>query len=192
MTMAVRRLDAGLRSLGLALTVLVLSVAACGGTTPSQSGGQPSASADGSSTPGPKPTNWPTGVVEAAIALGAADGDFARVGLDLETAVTEGDLEALLTVVTDVIEFIEGNQPNVVKLQGYEGTKALGDALAPTYATMLEGVTKIRDSLLAGDADGVEAGFTAFVEGTIAYSQLRNDVNEAAVTALFMKRQLLR
>lgn len=190
--MSAPRRDSGLRRLALSLATLVLIAAACGGSTSSPSGSLPPGSADGSSPPGPKPTNWPTGVVESAIALGAADGDFAKVGLDLETAIVEGDLEELLTVVSNVIEFIEGNSPNVAKLQGYEGTRTLGDALSPAYATMLDGVTKIRDSLLAGDADGVEAGFTTFVEGTVAYSQLRNDVNEAAVRALFMKRQLLR
>lgn len=177
-----------------ALGVVVLAVlAACvpGGpsTSPASSAASPSA---GTSSPGPKPTNWPTGVIEAAIALGVADTDFAKIGADLEAAIAAGDLEALLSVVTNVIEFLEGNAVNIPRLRGYPATETLGNGLAPAYATMLEGATTIRDALLAGDADGVEAGFARFAEGTVAYSQLRQQVNEAATQALFMKRHLVR
>ena len=184
------RVPAALLSV-VALITVAIALGACTPPEPSAVPATPTPSVDPSAT-GPKPTPWPTGVIEAAIALGAADGDFAKVGSDLDAAIASGDLEQLLVVSENVVAFIEGNQPNVTKLQGYPGTQALGDALEPAYGAMLEGATGIRDALLVGDADAVQAAFETFVGGGIAYSALRQQVNDAAVQALFMKRTLVR
>jgi hypothetical protein len=145
-----------------------------------------------SETAGPKPTSWPTGTIEAAIALGAANGEFTKMTDDLAAAVDSQDPARIETAMNDALTFLAGNQQNIPKLEEYDGTKALGDRLAPVYEKMIAGATQVRDGLRNGDAAAVEAGFTAFFEGTTEYAALSSDVATAAEQALFMKRQLLR
>jgi hypothetical protein len=171
-----------------AVTVLGLTVACSPEGSSTRS---PGSTIEGSGSPAPKPTNWPTGTVEAAIALGAANGEFTKMTDDIAAAVDSQDPARIATAMNDALTFLTGNQQNIVKLQDYAGTEDLGDRVAPVYAKMIAGATQVRDALTSGDAAGVEAGFTAFFEGSTAYAGLSSDVAAAAERALFMKRQLL-
>ncbi len=145
----------------------------------------------GGESAGPKPTAWPTGTVEASIALGAANGEFTKMTDDVAAAVDSQDPARIATAMEDALAFLTGNQQNIPKLQDYAGTKDLGDRLAPIYANMIAGATQVRDGLENGDAAAVEAGFTTFFEGSTEYAAISADVATAAEQALFMKRQLL-
>ena len=188
---------AGARRLQRVIPVLlaIASVAALAvgcspdGTAPAAPTPAPSSLASG--TPVPKPTVWPTTTVEATIALGAADGDFTTMADDVVAAMASEDTQRILAVMNDVITFLTENQKNIPRLQAYDATKAVGDRLADAYATMLEGATQVRDGLLAGNADAVEAGVTTFVDGNAAYVAISADLGGLAEQALFMKRQLL-
>jgi len=184
------------RRLGLAVPAIVAMVAvlgvavACspqGSTTPTL---EPSGSR--AIGPTPKPTSWPTGTVEASIALGAANGEFAKMNDDIAAAVTSEDPARIALAMNDALAFLTGNQQNIAKLQSYDGTKDLGDRLAPVYAKMIAGATQVRDGLASGDGSAVEAGFIAFFQGTTEYAALSSDVATAAEQAFFMKRLLLR
>jgi hypothetical protein len=175
---------------------LVIGIAAIAGVAVACSPGQATSSPAGSGStasgsPGPRPTSWPTTTVEAAIALGAADGDFKVMANDVVGAVNSQDPAEILRVITKAIEFLTENQKNIPHLQSYEATKSVGDRLADAYATMLAGATQIRDGLTTGNADDVEAGFTLFFEGNATYVSISPELGDLADQAVFMKRQLL-
>jgi hypothetical protein len=127
-------------------------------------------------------------VIESTIGLGVADVSFAQIGKDLAGAVDAQDLAKLLTITNDVEPFLAANQKNIGPLQGYPETKSVGDRLAPAYAQMAAGIKQIHDSLLAGDGNGVTAGFTTFSAGNGAYAAVRADLGNLVTQALDMKR----
>jgi hypothetical protein len=138
----------------------------------------------------PQATRWPSTVVEAVVALGAADGDLAKAGNDLNDAVQAGDLTLLLKTTDNVKTFLVGNQKNIPALQGYPLLKPVGDQLATAYTQMIAGVSQIHDSLVSGNAPGVTAGFQQFVQGSQTYGNVRAALSDAAQQAVFMKKGL--
>jgi hypothetical protein len=177
------------RALSGAILACVLGLAAaCTSTPPSQtqSTGLPNG------TDGPKATTWPAQQIDSIIGLAAADSNFDKIGRDLTAALDSGNMVNLLNVSKEVQTFLVGNERNIPRLQAYDGTKALGDKLAPAYAQMIAGVTKIHDSLVAGDGAGVTAGFKTFAEGNSAYGALRAELARFAEQAVQMKGGLVR
>jgi hypothetical protein len=180
-------------AVGVATAIVFALVAACSSTSPTGSGdGGGSGAPAGSGVPTPKPTTWPTTVVEASIALGGADGDFAKLAADLQKAVDAGDPAEILSVINNGIEFLTENQKNIPRLQAYDTTKAVGDRVAAAYQTMIDGATEIRDGLESGNGGAVTHGFTIFAEGNEQYQAVRAELGDLAEQAFFMKRQLLR
>jgi hypothetical protein len=185
-----RRKRHSLRLLPLALAVLAMIVVACSGNGPTATGPGDLGPTPNGTGPSPKPTTWPSSVVNSVIALGAADNDLGRVGSDLTAAVNEGDLQALLRVTDSSKTFLTGNQPNIPNLQAYPETKPLGDKLATAYSQMIAGLTKIHDSLTAGDSGGVTQGFQMFVAGSTVYGDARSELSDKVGQALTMKKFL--
>lgn len=176
-----------------AVVVAMATVAgACSPATPSSAPPSSASASAGDGTAVPKPTAWPTTVVEAAIALGAADGDFTTMANDVIGAVNSEDPARILKVMNDAIQFLTENQKNIPKMQAYAETKSVGDRLEPAYAQMLAGATEVRDGLTAGNSSAVETGLTTFFAGNDAYVKVSSDLGDLAEQALFMKRQLLR
>ena len=178
----------------ISAVVFAAIVAGCGAspTTPSSSPDLASASPEGSSGPVPKPTFWPSTTVEAAIALGAADGEFIKMANDVVGAVDSNDPVRVLQVMSDALTFIEGNQKNIPRLQKYAATKDVGDRLAAAYAQMVEGARAVIDGMNAGNTEAVQAGFVTFFAGNEAYVRISPALGDLADQAIFMKRQLLR
>jgi hypothetical protein len=174
----------------LGLAAIAALIAACAPAASATA--SPDGAASGSQTPGPKPTNWPTTVVEATVALGAANGDFAKMSDDLSAAVNSEDAAVILTAVNDALTFLKGNQTNTPKLQAYDATKSVGDRLASAYAKMIDGLTKVRDGINSADAAAVDRGFQAFTEGSHEYIGVAPDLGTAAEQAILMKRLLLK
>lgn len=173
--------------------VLAILLASCGPTaTPSGSPVVATASAGESGSPGPKPTFWPTGTVEATIALGAADGDFTKMASDVVGAVNSNDAVKVLQVMSDALTFLKGNQENIPHLQNYPATKAVGDQLAAAYGQMIDGAQAVIDGMNAGSTEAVQAGFVTFFAGNAAYVAISPALGDLADQAIFMKRQLLR
>lgn len=176
------------RSVPIAIALVLGVLAGCStAATPSPS---PSVAQlpSGSDSPNPEATSWPGGVVDAVVALGAADPQFDQVGKDLSTAVDTNNMQTLLGVVENVQKFLTANQAYIPHLQGYDETKDLGDKLAAAYAEMLAGMTKVHDSLVAGDGAGVTAGFDTFASGSTAYGAVRATLGDFFNQAIFMKR----
>ncbi|MBF8289123.1 MAG: hypothetical protein HW391_91 [Chloroflexi bacterium] len=130
--------------------------------------------------------------VEASIALGAADNDFTPMAVDVVSAVGSEDPQRILTVLNSALTFLTENQKNIPRLQEYAFTAPVGNRLADAYAMMIDGATRARDGLLAGDGAALEAGLTTFFDGNKAYVAISPDLGDLADQAFFMKRQLLR
>jgi hypothetical protein len=177
------------RSVGFGIALLVGVLAGCStAATPVPSPTEASVAPSGSAQVNPEATAWPGGVVDAIVALGAADPQFDQVGKDLSAAVNTNDMQTLLGVTTNVEKFLTANQQYIPHLQGYAETKDLGDKLAAAYAQMLGGITKIHDSLVAGDGAGVTSGFDAFAAGSALYGDSRATLGDFFNQAIFMKR----
>jgi hypothetical protein len=183
MTVAARTSRATLVALGL---VVAVGLAACAGSsiTPGPSA---SASPD-ASRGGPKPTAWPATTIEGTIALGAADAEIWKAGVDLRKAAENEDVELMWGAADGLAKLLEGIQPNVPRLQSYAATKDLGDQLEVAYAKLLEAAIQIRDSITGGDSNGVVAGFTALTAAMDLYADSRQALSESAQQAIFMKR----
>lgn len=176
-----------------ASVALTMVLTACSGSAtapPSTARATPSAADSG--IPTPKPTFWPTGVVEATIALGAADGDFIKMANDVVGAVNSNDAVKVLQVMSDALTFLKGNQENVPHLQDYPATKSVGDKLAAAYAQMVEGAQAVIDGMNAGSTEAVQGGFVTFFAGNQVYVAISPALGDLADQAIFMKRQLLR
>ena len=174
--------------LGIAVAVAV-GLGACQGAVGPSGGpsGSPAASATASG-PVPKPTHWPTTTIEGTIALGAADGEIWKAGVDLRKAAENEDVEAMWGAADGLAKLIEGIEPNVPRLQSYSATKDLGDKLEVAYNQLHDAAVKIRDSITGGDSDGVVAGFTSLTAAIDTYADARPALSDAATQAIFMKR----
>jgi hypothetical protein len=172
-----------------AAAALLLLVVACGGATSPNPQASPTTSADASG-PAPKPTHWPTSTIEGTIALGAADTEIWKAGVDLRKAAESEDLELMLGAADGLAKLLEGNLPNVPRLQSYPATKDLGDGLEISYAGLLNAAVQIRDSITGGDSNGLLEGFTKLTAAIELYAVQRQALAEAAIQAVFMKRVL--
>jgi hypothetical protein len=176
----------------VALLVVIGVVVACS-SGPAVS---PTPSAPASASPagsgGPKPTQWPTPVVEGTIALGAAHSDFTPMMQDLQGAIDSEDPARIADVIDRVLQFLTENEKNIPRLQAYPGTKDLGDKLAPGYRHLIEAATQVKTGLASGDGQAVTDGLKKFFDAELEYVQSASDLSVAVERAIFMKRQLLR
>ena len=183
MTLAARTSRVTLAALGL---IVLVALAACAGSSTTSS---PSASASpDASGPVPKPTAWPATTIEGTIALGAADAEIWKAGVDLRKAAENEDVELMWGAADGLVKLLEGIQPNVPRLQSYPATKDLGDELEVAYGMLHDAAAQIRDSITGGDSNGVVAGFTALTAAMDVYADSRPPLSDAAQQAIFMKR----
>jgi hypothetical protein len=172
----------------LATVAVAVLVAACGGgqATPSAS---PSGAAE--ATIGPKATPWPQSVIDAVLALGAADAELWKAGADIARAADAQDVEAMWGAADGTVKLVEALMPNIEILEGYPHTAALGAAYRASFPVMLEGATQLRDSITAGDAPGVAAGSQRLAEGVRLYAEARKILAGYVDEAIKMKDTLV-
>ena len=154
-----------------------------GGRTPS---GAPDA------TPGPSPTPWPSGVVEAVLLLGKADLDIQQAGTDLSAAVAAEDLQKMWGAADGLATSLERLIPETQKLHGYPATDALGASYDASFPVMLAGARQLRDAITAGDAAGVTAGSQQLSAGLDKYRETRRLLGPALEQAILMQRLLVK
>jgi hypothetical protein len=167
-------------------------VAACGPASVAPQSESPSASPVAAESPGPKATPWPVSVIDAVMALGAADAELWKAGADVARAADEKDVEAMWGAADGTAKLLTGLMPNIEKLEGYPHTAALGAAYRASFPVMLEGATQLRDSITAGDAAGVVAGSKKLAEGVKLYASARALLEGYVHDAIAMKKLLLK
>jgi hypothetical protein len=171
----------------LATVAIVLLVVRCGGATPSSEGPGASPSPSG---PGPQPTTWPVTTIEVTIGLGAADAEILKAGADLQSAAETEDVELMWGAADGLAKLLDNMLTRVDALTSYSGTANLGVALESSYVALRGAAVQIRDSITAGDSDGIVDGFTKLTAASASYADQRQALADAAIQAVFMKRVL--
>jgi len=176
-----------------ALGIAVL-VAACSSSTPtSGSAATPAPSAAATAArPEPSPTAWPGNVPDAVIALGALDEQMAAAAQAMDDAVTAEDFAALSGAARGLVELMDGSAENVKTVQGYPGTKDVGDTYASAMANIRAGAQAIVDGVAKGDAAAINAGVADLSSGITEYGLARRALGPLVEQAISMKRMYVK
>jgi hypothetical protein len=183
--------------------LVAVLVAACGGTTlPSQpilvveGSAPPSAPAasggptGGSAAPDPSQPRWPGTTVLATIAMGAADGEIQKAGVDLQAAADKQDLRAMWGAADGLAKMIDGLMPNIERLEIYEGTRDVAAIYRTAFPQISAGAKQLRDSITSGDSAGVVAGSQAIAKGLADYAPVRRMIGALVEQAILQQRLL--
>lgn len=182
----------------LCVLVAVVFVAGCGGGPASPSGRSPGLSSAGAGAPsssaGPDatPPRWPGTTVLAVIALGAADGEIQKAGIDLQAAAAKPDLSAMLGAADGLARLIDNLTPNIERLEAYEGTRSVAAMYRKAFPQLAAGAKQLRDALTSGDAAGVESGSQQIARGLAAYAPIRREIAALVDQAIIQQRLLLK
>lgn len=195
--------DPGVRArLAAAAAAILLAavVAACSSSaSPSPTGASPSATAptdsgldSGDVAPAPSGTPWPGNVPDSVIALGALDEQIAAAGKALDEAITAKDLKRTQAAAKGLVDLVDASQENVTTVQGYAGTKELGDAYASALDAMRTGAQGIVDGVTKGDSAAVNQGVTDLSSGITLYGLARQSLGNYMEQAISMKRMYVK
>lgn len=167
--------------LSLLSIVTMLALAACGTSGPSPTP-SPSTAATPPGSPVPVPSlsvpdSWPSDVVAAVIALGAADAELASAGGDLIAAANASDLEAMLGAANGLAALVEANRTNAEALAAYEPFAELGASYVRAFDLLGSGATSVSEAIRNGDAEGIVDGSRTIAAGVAAYGEVREPVS---------------
>lgn len=181
----------------LALVLAAVLVAACGtgGDGPTSStaaSASPTPRPSGPAGPGPEPTNWPGTVVEAVMTLGKADAEIQAAGADLGAAAADEDLEAMWGAADGLVTLLERLGTQVPRIADYPVTAPAAQAYDAAFPDMLAGARLLRDSITAGDGEGVAAGSRQLAAGLERYAEARRLIGPLVDQALLMQRLLVK
>lgn len=168
------------RTLALVSLLTALVMAACGSSGPSLTPSPSAATPAGSPVPVPSlavPDSWPSDVVSAVIALGAADAEFASAGGDLIAAADTSDLELMLGAANGLAALVEVNRSNAEALAAYEPFTELGAAYLRAFDLLGGGASSLSESILTGDAEGIVEGSRTIASGVAAYGEVREPLS---------------
>jgi hypothetical protein len=187
------------RPVAALLLLVVVLVGACGAATVAPSGAPTpsgtSASSGGSSQDGsgrqPSPTWWPAGVVESIIGLGKADQQILNAGADLGAAAAYEDLPAMRGAADGLADLLKRLETLVDRIRDYPETAPLAASYDQSLPVMIAGATKMRDSIDAGDAAGLEAGSQQLAKGLELYAETRRILGPLVDQAILMQRLLV-
>ena len=169
---------------GLANPTVAPSIA----TSPIASG---AAVSGGSGVPDPSQPTWPGTTVLAVIALGAADGEIQKAGVDLAKAADTHDLPALRGAADGLATMIDGLMPNLDRLDVYPGTQPVAALYRKAFPELAAGAKQLRDSITSGDAAGVAAGSQLLAQGVADYGPIRAQIGALVEQAIVQQRLLL-
>lgn len=126
------------------------------------------------------------------IALGALDEQIAAAGQAMDAGINAKDLAAVSAAAKGLVGLLDKESDNVSTLQGYPGTKTLGDAYAAAIAKMRSGAQAIVDGVAKGDATAVDAGVKDLSDGIALYGLARKALGPYLEQALSMKKMYLK
>ena len=147
--------------------------------------------AGGSGVPDPSQPTWPGTTVLAVIALGAADGEIRKAGVDLTNAAAAHDLPALRGAADGLAAMIDGLMPNLDRLDVYPGTQPVAALYRKAFPELAAGAKQLRDSITSGDAAGVAAGSQLLSQGVADYGPIRAQIGALVEQAIVQQRLLL-
>lgn len=175
------------------VVVAALALSACGG--PPAASPPAASAAAGAAAPGagtPAPSRWPASAVTAITTLGIADRDIGTLTADLYKAADTQDLRLMLTASDKLATAIDAATPSIDDLAAFAHTEPTAARYRVAFPLIGEAAKLIHDSLAAGDAAGVEAGFTKLRDGLRAYAALRGTLSDLVAEALTQQRLLVK
>jgi len=175
-----------------ACLVLALALGACGTAAPTGSAAvsshRPSPAPAGSGGPGTSPEPWPGTTVLAVIALGAADGEIEKAGVDLQKAADTQDLRAMWGAADGLAKMIDALMPNLDRIESYPLTKPVAQLYRTAFPELAAGAKQLRDSITAGDSAGVVAGSQRIATALGHYSPIREQIAALVEQAIVQQR----
>jgi hypothetical protein len=173
------------------LLMLVLAGACATVTDSPSASAAPSGSAGASGgAPVPSPTWWPGGIVESVIGLGKGDGEILKAGADLGAAAAYEDLPAMRGAADGLADLLGRLRTLVDRMREYPATAEVATSYDTSLPVMLEGASKIRDAIDAGDAAGLAAASQELSKGLNAYAETRRLLGPLVDRAILMQRLL--
>jgi hypothetical protein len=177
----------------VAIVLVGVLVAACtGAVAPSGAASSPGAATANPLAPAPSATPWPGDIVEAIVILGQADSQIQAAGADLGAAAAYEDLQAMWGAADGLVTLLQRLETQPPRLKDYPLTAPVAAAYATAFPDMLAGATQLRDSIKAGDANGITAGSQQLAKGLNEYQQARTLIGPLIEQALLMQRILLK
>ena len=150
-----------------------------------------SAQAGASGAPGPTPPRWPGTTVLAVIALGAADGEIEKAGVDLQAAANAQDLKAMWGAADGLARMIDGLIPDIDRLEIYSGTQPAAAIYRKAFPELAAGAKQLRDAITSGDSNGIVAGSQAIAQGLADYGPVRQVIGGLVEQAIVQQRLLV-
>lgn len=185
------------RSHGMPATVILavaVVLAACGTSSNASASaplpsGAPSAAASPGDEPSPTSTPWPGDVAGAVIAIGAVDAQIAVAGQDMNAAITAKDLAKLRGSALGLVTLLADTQRFIDTARTYPATKSTADALDRAFSRMRGGAQQVADGVKAGDAQAIDAGFTALGDGLNLYALARTSLGPVLEQAIDQQKK---
>lgn len=128
----------------------------------------------------------------AVTTLGIADRDIGTLTADLQKAADTQDLRLMLTASDKLAKAIDAATPSIDALAAFAHTQPTAAGYRAAFPLIGEAAKQIHDSLAAGDAAGVKAGFTKLRDGLSAYAALRATLSDLVAEALTQQRLLVK
>ena len=126
------------------------------------------------------------------MALGAADAEIEKAGVDLQKAAETQDLEAMWGAADGLAKMIDGLMPNIDRLAAYEATAPAAALYRQAFPELASGAKRLRDSITKGDPAGVVAGSQQIARGLAAYAPVRRQIRDLVEQAIVQQRLLVR
>ena len=127
----------------------------------------------------------------AVIALGAADGEIEKAGNDLQAAADAQDLKAMWGAADGLATLMDALIPDIDRLELYCGTQAAASIYRKAFPELATGAKQLRDSITAGDANGIVAGSQAIAQGLSDYGPVRQLIGALVEQAIVQQRLLV-
>jgi hypothetical protein len=179
----------------VACLLLAVAMAACWTAAPTGLSSRsappvtvPASRPAGSLDPDASPDPWPGTTVLAVIALGAADGEIQKAGVDLQRAADTQDLRAMWGAADGLAKMIDGLMPNLDRLDFYPLTKPVAQLYRTAFPELAGGAKQLRDSITAGDSAGVIAGSQQIAKGIGDYGPIRPQIAALVEQAIVQQR----
>jgi hypothetical protein len=140
-------------------------------------------SVDPDATPG-----WPGATVLAVIHLTTADAQIQQAGQDLDTATSNQDLKAMWGAADGLAQLIDKLMPEVDRLGLSPETQAAEQIYQKAFPELSAGAKQLRDSITAGNTDGIIAGSQLIAQGLNDYAPVRGSLTDLFQQALLQQR----
>jgi hypothetical protein len=135
---------------------------------------------------------WPGATVLAVIHLTEADAQIQQAGQDLTTATNNQDLKAMWGAADGLAVLIDKLLPEVDRLGLSPDTQEIGKIYQKAFPELSSGAKQLRDSITAGDANGIVAGSQLIAQGLNDYGQVRGFLTDLFQQALLQQRLMTR